>query len=215
MQDQSERLWFAWVALWQCVGARGDARKVYNDLAARYSEPHRAYHTLEHIEHCLNEFEQAWHLAKDPNAVEFALWYHDAVYDTKVRNNEERSAVLAKEVCLKIGLSSRFASRVQALILSSKHHRCNPENPDERILTDIDLAAWGKSWEGFQKDTDEIRREYSWWVPEDVFRKKRAEILQEFLDRPRIYNTAYFYGRYEAQAQRNLVRSIAELSKHS
>ena len=46
-----------WNTLWKSLGARGDAEATYNDLVNRYSEPHRAYHTLAHIGHCLDEFE--------------------------------------------------------------------------------------------------------------------------------------------------------------
>ena len=91
-----------WTALWQRLGAQGDANAVYDNLIARYSEPHRAYHTLEHIGHCLDEFEQVRHLATNPDAVELALWYHDAIYDTKAqgqRGTERGTRVRSGEKC--------------------------------------------------------------------------------------------------------------------
>lgn len=69
MTTQEQR----WTTLWKHLGAQGDASVAYNDLVARYSEPHRAYHTLEHIGHCLDELEQVRHLAINPDAVELAL----------------------------------------------------------------------------------------------------------------------------------------------
>ena len=210
MRRKSEKLW---INLWKRLGLKGDWQPAYADLVCRYSESHRFYHDLTHIEHCFLELSKMRNLAADLNAVELALWYHDAIYDVRRNDNEEKSADLAKEFCLRIGLSDAFAKKVRALILSSKHHRGNPGDLDEQIFTDLDLSAWGKSWKEFQKDTKNIRLEYS-WVTEAVFRKKRAEILKGFLDRPSIYNTDYFRARYEIQARKNLKRSLTRLVKN-
>ena len=112
-----------WMTLWQRLSARGDASVVYNDLVSRYSEPHRAYHTLGHIGHCLDEFEQVRHLATNPDAVELALWYHDAIYDTKTKDSEERSAALAVEEARNASLPDSFGQSVANLIMATKHTR--------------------------------------------------------------------------------------------
>ena len=81
---------------------------------------------------------------------------------------------------------------------------------DVRVLIDVDLSSLGKPWSEFREDSRAVREEYN-HVPEAVFREKRAEILQGFLDRPRIYFTDYFYEKNEAQARENLKRAIEEL----
>lgn len=90
MQSKQRRL-----ALWKYIRVQGDAEGVYADLVARYTKPHRAYHTPAHIEHCLEELKQVRHLVANPDAVEMALWYHDAIYDTRAKDNKEKSAKLA------------------------------------------------------------------------------------------------------------------------
>ena len=97
-----------WTSLWERIGAQGNAHEVYNDLVARYSEPCRVYHTLVHIRHCLDEFEQVRHLATNPDTVELALWYHDAIYNTKAKDSEERSAVFAVEVVRNASLPDKL-----------------------------------------------------------------------------------------------------------
>src|SRR5438128_12245744 len=94
-----------WLRYWSAAGAQGSPEPVWADLSKRYTERHRAYHTLRHIEQCLVEFDEVRREAVDPIAVELALWYHDAVYDPHARDNEERSAVLAESVAAAAGLT--------------------------------------------------------------------------------------------------------------
>src|ERR1051325_7755552 len=87
-----------WIELWRKIGVPKDPGRSFDELAARYNEPHRAYHTLAHIADCLDQFEAAKHLAEEPLAVELAIWFHDAVYDSRASANEERSVDLAAKV---------------------------------------------------------------------------------------------------------------------
>ena len=85
-----------WQRLWHTAGANGKPDPWYETLTHRYSEPHRHYHTRRHIADCLAEFDVVRFNASRPEAVEFALWFHDAVYNPKATDNEEQSAALAK-----------------------------------------------------------------------------------------------------------------------
>ena len=58
----------------------------YADLVARYQEPHRRYHTLEHIMEVLERV--------TGTEVELACWFHDVIYDTKASDSEARSAAV-------------------------------------------------------------------------------------------------------------------------
>ena len=198
-----------WTALWKRLGAQGDASKVYNDLAMRYFEPHRAYHTLEHIGHCLDEFEQVRHLATNPDAVELALWYHDAIYDTKAKDSEERSATLAAEVVRSASLPEKLGQSVANLNTATKHTAA-PTDPDVQLLVDIDLSILGQSEDKFNEYERQVRKEYE-LVAKDVFSAERSAILKSFLDRPTIYSTQFFRNKYEAQARRNIARSLVRL----
>lgn len=202
-----------WIQLWKRLGAQGDARAVYDDLVARYAEPHRTYHTLEHIEHCLNEFESVRHLAARPSAVEWALWHHDAIYDTKAKDNEDRSAALAAETARNASLTDDFGKLITHLIMATKH-LVVPTDPGTQLLVDIDLSILGQSEDRFDTYERQVREEYK-RVAEDVFVARRSAILKLFLERPTIYSTPFFRTRYEAQAQWNLTRSLAQLSNRS
>src|SRR5690349_8065412 len=97
--------------LWQTIGASGDAARWYETLSRAYAEPQRHYHNQQHIAECLAELDGARHLAKEPACAELALWFHDAVYDPKSGENEERSAAMAKRCLSDAGLPD-LASRV-------------------------------------------------------------------------------------------------------
>ena len=49
----------------------------HSRLLEAWSEPQRAYHTLQHLEECLNLLDETD--CKQPTVVEMALWFHDAV----------------------------------------------------------------------------------------------------------------------------------------
>lgn len=181
---------------------------IYSDLASRYTEPQRYYHTLRHIDHCLEEFEQVRDLTQDPNSVEMALWYHDAIYDRKP-DDEERSAQLAMVVAANLDLPDGFDSRVSGLILATKH-RSIPQDPDTQVLIDIDLAILGQSDEVFDEYERNIRKEYD-FVPEEAFIRGRLAILEPFSRRDPIYSTLFFQDKYELRAHQNLARSISRL----
>ena len=198
-----------WTSLWERIGAQGNAHEVYNDLVARYSEPCRVYHTLVHIRHCLDEFEQVRHLATNPDTVELALWYHDAIYNTKAKDSEERSAVFAVEVVRNASLPDKLGQSVANLIMATKHSE-SPTDPDVQLLVDIDLSILGQSEEKFDEYELQVRKEYE-WVSEGAFVTGRSAILKSFLNRPTIYSTQFFRNKYEAQARRNIDRSLSRL----
>src|SRR5215468_5140378 len=106
-----------WSALWERIEAQGDAHPPYHDLAQRLAESHRAYRTMRHILHCLDEMEHVRHRAVHPDAMAMALWYHDAIYDTHATNNEEQSAALAAHTLRNASIPEPLVQRVVRLIM--------------------------------------------------------------------------------------------------
>lgn len=177
-------------------------------LLDRYAEPHRAYHDLQHILSCLRLAAEVRGQLQDPAAVELALWYHDAVYEPRAADNEERSAALAASELA--AFDPLVVASVPDLILATKHQAV-PVSADAQFLVDIDLAVLGAPAAEFDAYEAGVRREYR-WVPRPLFNRKRREILQGLLERPAIYSTPYFRDRLEASARANLTGSITRLS---
>src|SRR5687767_2691608 len=110
-----------WSALWQKLGAASDPQPIFERLVQAYTEPQRAYHTLEHIHDCLARFGEASMLAEHPVEVETALWLHDVVYDPRASDNEERSADWAEHILREGGVPDVVIARIRAMILATKH----------------------------------------------------------------------------------------------
>jgi predicted metal-dependent HD superfamily phosphohydrolase len=200
-----------WIRLWHDASPHGDPGRWFDELAARYSQPHRHYHNLRHIAECLTEFDAARQLASDPVAVELAIWFHDAVYDPHAPDNEEQSALLAERCLTETRTASPLRAAVSDLVLATKTHD-GSGHPDARLLVDLDLSILGKGAGRFCEYETQIRREYD-WVPDLVFAAKRAEILEGFLARGRVFVTDCFYQMYEKQARSNLQASLRRLRR--
>jgi predicted metal-dependent HD superfamily phosphohydrolase len=183
--------------------------EMYAALQAAYSEPHRHYHTVHHLDHCLTELDGARQLATEPAEVEIALWFHDAIYNPHASSNEESSAEWAELFLHGHAVEPDRTRRIRGHILATRH--ASPaSSPDSQLVVDVDLSILGADPGTYRKFEVNVRREYS-WVPAPIFRRKRAEILQSFLDRGSLYHTSLFRDRYESTARLNLAAAIADL----
>lgn len=197
-----------WNQIWRKLDAPIVPSETLEELLNAYSSSDRYYHNLTHIQDCLSIFDETRSLATFPEAVELAIWFHDAVYDPKRSDNEERSAAWAKSAIAHSGLSSDLAEYVSCLILATRHHVAVNDR-DTQLLVDIDLSILGREPEIFWQYETNIRKEYA-WVPEDLFRQKRISILHSFLERSHIYHLDFYREKFEAQARRNLEQAIAQ-----
>ncbi|MDR0212428.1 MAG: N-methyl-D-aspartate receptor NMDAR2C subunit [Comamonas sp.] len=196
----------SWQRTWQGLGTTPPAGLLHALLAA-YAEPQRRYHTQQHLAECLAHFETVQSQAQHPAEVELALWFHDAVYDIKAKDNELRSAQWAVQALGQACLAESQGGRVHELIMATRHEAL-PEHGDARLLVDIDLAILGADPERFAEYDAQVRAEYA-WVPWPIYGIKRKQVLQGFLQRSAIYATPYFHARLEQQAHANLHRSLA------
>lgn len=198
-----------WRATWEGLGAGACDDRLYWEIVEQYTDPGRRYHTMQHLDECFARFGEVRTLAEHPHEIELALWFHDAVYDVRKQDNEERSAAWARDVAVSSGLAPAVADRVHALVMATKHDAM-PETADGKLMVDVDLSILAAPAERFDEYERQVRDEYS-WVPGFLFRRKRREILEAFLSRPHLFNTEHFRGRYESLGRANLERSIAAL----
>lgn len=175
------------------------------DVVRRYGEPHRAYHTLVHIEDVLGVLEELG--VTDP-AVLLAAVLHDVVYDPTRGDNEAASADYARHVLAH--LDEGTVERTAELILATASHEIGAErDPGRAALLDADLAILAAPPDDYEAYSRAIRREYA-HVRDDAYRAGRARVLETFLSRSRIFFTDELRTR-EEQARANLRREIDAL----
>ena len=184
------------------------AETVYLRLRELYGEPHRHYHTLQHVRHCLREFDGAAALMADSDAVEMALWFHDAIYWPGATDNEWRSAELFRR--WSDGRADpMFQQRVHDLVMATTHRDAVVWG-DAEFIVDIDLSSFGLPWEACERDGRLIRTEFM-GIADDQYYPGHLRFLRALQDRPCLFRTEFFQQRYELVARENLVRIIADL----
>ncbi|NBB15841.1 phosphohydrolase [Caulobacter sp. SLTY] len=180
-------------------------------LEAAYAEPHRRYHGRAHIEACLRELAAVPDLSeRDRRLLNWAIWWHDAVYDPRRADNEDVSAELARRDLAAMGADKADIDEVARLILLTKGHAVAQGDRLGALLVSIDLSILGADTTAYDAYVAGVRHEYG-HVPEDAFRAGRARVMRHFLEAPVLYADPTFRDRLEVQARANIAREIAGL----
>ena len=187
---------------------------ILEELRRRHAEPQRAYHDWRHIEELLALFGEVRGALRDPAAVLFAILFHDAVYDPRRGDNEDRSADLLRDLAGGALEPDSLATALQ-LIAATKAHRLPDgltpaQSQDARVFLDMDLSILAASRARYDQSEGQIRAEYA-HVPDDAFRAGRSKILRSFLERDDLYLSDWGRGRFAAPALRNLARALNAL----
>ena len=200
-----------WIKLCQALNITPDKTE-YQKLLKAYQESHRAYHTQQHLCECLEKLDwaKANGLTKNSYLVELALWYHDAIYQPKAKDNELKSAEWASRFLRKLGVDLKVCDYVFSLIMATSHREVQTTSLHQ-LVVDIDLSILGSEEKRFQEYERQIHQEYH-WLPWSLYKEKRIAILNNFLSLPQIYNTDLFHTNYEQKARNNIKQSIIKLS---
>jgi predicted metal-dependent HD superfamily phosphohydrolase len=198
----------AWAAAIHRLGGRADIAAASGaELERRWAEPHRRYHSSAHLAAVLRDAswlaEQLGLDEEDRALVVLAACAHDVVYDGHPGDDERASAEWARQRLTECGLRAPAIERVVDLVLATSSHAADPADTAAIVLLDADLAILGADEDAYAHYADAVREEYA-AVPEDEFRRGRARILTELLDRDPLYLSAPARTRWAAQARRNL-----------
>ncbi len=180
-----------------------------------YNEPHRRYHTTEHLAYVLDIVDLLEAEADRPDAVRYAAWFHDAVYDIAIDShltNEERSARLAQGVLRRMRLPKGLIAEVSRLVRDTADQQLDPNDRDGAVLCDADLAILGSEPDVYRVYAAHVREEYR-HIRDAQFRPGRIRILRDFLRRPAIYQTERARALFEEAARANVAAEIERLNR--
>jgi predicted metal-dependent HD superfamily phosphohydrolase len=175
----------AWLAL------RPDDPELGRDLLRRWREPHRRYHSDRHLQYTLEIIDRYADLADDADAVRMAAWLHDAVYDPRAGDNEERSAALTDD------------PEVRRLVLLTKSHDAAPGDGNGALLCDADLAILAADPADYREYSQRVREEYA-FVPDDAFHTGRGQVLQGLLAKAELYKIVPERDQWTQKARTNM-----------
>ncbi|MEM6719804.1 MAG: hypothetical protein AAF611_10835 [Bacteroidota bacterium] len=183
----------------------------WEEIKAQYSQQNRYYHNLQHISYMLHLASTDAEHVVDYDVLQFAIWYHDIIYNATKSNNEAKSAKFAQKQLKTLKIDQKKIENCAELIISTKKHEVlNTKNEDNAYLLDWDLAILGTPWESYFSYTQKIRKEYSMF-PNFMYKKGRKKVLQHFLARPRIYYTEKYNDLWEAVARENIQKELTLL----
>jgi predicted metal-dependent HD superfamily phosphohydrolase len=187
------------------------AEHVWQQLSRFYAEPHRRYHTFEHLAFMLDVLKESDPTFSDESVVELAVLFHDAVYDARRNDNEARSAEIATRLLNDCGFAAERTSRVSEFILATAGHPPVSGDDDLDSFLDADLAILGEPQERYLQYVADVRAEYS-FVSDEQWKIGRTRVLNHFLAAPSIYRTAGIRESREDVALANLKAELRALS---
>ena len=205
----------AWRAAVSAVGGRPVDADV-DDLLARYRQPHRRYHTLDHVAAVLRD---AGSLAADLEPaqrahVALAACGHDVVYDGAPGADERASAEWTGAALRAAGVSDADAACVERLILLTADHAtdlaADPADATAAVLLDADLAVLAADGPAYPRYVTAVRAEYH-HLSEPDWRRGRAAVLRSLLDRDPLFLSTAGRTRWQEHARANLRAELAQL----
>jgi predicted metal-dependent HD superfamily phosphohydrolase len=160
----------------------------------------RAYHNLVHIETMYVLLSQVKNKIKNWDVLMYAMFYHDIIYDSLRNDNERRSADASKLALQKYAYPQSKQKEVYRLILATKTHH-KQDDLESALFMDSDLAILALPH--YKKYTKAIRKEYESFSDE-LYLRGRKKVILSFLKQEKIYQSAYFFDKFEALARENL-----------
>lgn len=189
---------------------RNPVEDLHARLAERYREPHRRYHDLRHLHEVLQTIDELADAADDLEAVRWAAWFHDAVYDVRRDDNEEVSSRLAERELVALGCDPAMVAEVARLVRLTATHDPRDGDANGAVLCDADLRILAADpWRHAEYLVD-VRTEYA-HVPDGDFRAGRAAVLRALLSADRLYRTETAHSRWEERARANLAAELQQL----
>lgn len=162
------------------------------------------------------------------DAVEFAVWFHDVIYNTSNQEhgkNEKDSLKLAWDIMQELAVQEDIIIWTQQLIHATIDHKISPwimNESDTWLFLDADMSVLWALPERYAKYTQAIKEEYRLWageqvsdeVFEELYTKGRLNFLKDTL-KAWAFITPEVEAILWAQSEKNMRWEISQLQTQS
>jgi predicted metal-dependent HD superfamily phosphohydrolase len=190
--------------------------KLWNEIVDRYTERYRFYHNLNHLADLFSLFERFMPHINQPAITGFSIFYHDIVHDTFRQDNEEKSALTAREHLQQLNINRLLLQNVEHFIVATKTHTI-PGNflleNDLSFFLDFDLSILGGKWEDYFTYSGNIRKEFNQY-PDATYKEGRTHALELITNRPFLFLTPEFRQLFEETARENINKELSLLQSN-
>ncbi len=192
-------------AFWSCIF--GDSRLLdptWSKVCRSYGEPHRAYHTLQHVQEMLHLLESLTFKEKlsmdDHLVLSGAIWFHDIVYRTTEQavlsplTNEELSAAYAFQTMADAWGHTHLhdAHKIAQLVLSTAFPQDEVLGTMHEYMHDLDYAILATfSDDRLREYDDQIRKEWD-HIPLEHYLTHRKAFLTKLKEQGSVFCSFHF-----------------------
>lgn len=185
-------------------------RHVYVELSSIYEQKHRHYHNLTHIHHCLGELEtyikaNGLTLKRE---LEYAIWFHDAIYNPFSTENEENSAKLFFDYSKSYDFSCNVELVCDLILGTKRQHVMDPAfEMEHRLMNDIDCLILAEpDYAKYLQYVTNVQKEYS-HLSSEKFMRGRKQFLLKMLEQEKVFHSPAYQARNEI-AKKNMSREL-------
>ncbi len=188
--------------------------EIMSKVKTLYDAPERIYHNWFHIVACLDHLYEI-HEMITPQEFEqlfFAILFHDTIYSPTAPKgeNESNSAMLCAEYLQRRGVSTETIMDTTKLILLTANHTVESGNLIEKYMIDIDLSILWQDRFTYERYAYALRHDEYKIYPDPMYVAGRMNFIEGFVKR-QIFQSTYFYYKYEDKAQKNMKKELAIL----
>ena len=147
----------------QILFASAFGTDIISDVISKYKEPNRFYHNLTHIEEMLDFIESSVH---DLDTIEFtalqhAIIFHDVIYDTKSKTNEEDSFwYFIDKFKSDTDDKNKMIVMIKEMIMATQYHNYNAQLPTyTQMIIQADLQRLTLPFDQFWNNTKLLMKE--------------------------------------------------------
>lgn len=186
------------------IAKQAEGLVMFQEIVTAYSESHRYYHNLNHLDHLFREMDTCESVSSE---MQWASWYHDIIYKPGAKNNEKESMKKAATSMRKLKIAEPVIGKVSELIMATENHQGNKHDIETQLFLDADMAILGSDESMYFEYCQAVRKEHA-SIPDFLFKRGRKQFLLATMQKKTIFGSGFFNKKYEDAARSNIAKEL-------